>query len=179
MLLQGIVVLVIVRLSGILSVADEAALVLHAAMLVQLVAVVEALAAEAAERMATETSLISRAGLVVAMTHVLFKLALSKELMFVGEDFLVSRAQVAHALLMHRFDVAVQIRPSVAGKVAVGIWAVVSEKQNGVANDFFAGVVDADMFVCGGDFAIFVVVEPSLWLVCKDDVWSSSLKTKC
>lgn len=77
-LLQGVVVLVVVRLSGILSITDEAALVLHAAMLIELVAVVEALAAEAAERMAAETGLVSSAGLVVAMAHVLFELALGK-----------------------------------------------------------------------------------------------------
>lgn len=48
--------------------------------------------------------------------------------MFVGKDFLVARAEVAHALLMRGFDVAVQVGPSVAGKVAVGVGAVISEK---------------------------------------------------
>lgn len=72
MLLQRIVVEVVVWLSRIATVTDEASLMLHATMVVEFVVVVEAFTTEAAQRVALETSLVCGAGLVVAAAHVLF-----------------------------------------------------------------------------------------------------------
>lgn len=73
---------------------------LHAAVLKQLVVVVEALAAEAAQRVALEARLVGGAGLVVAVAHVLLQLLVAKELVLVGKDLFVAGAEVAHALVM-------------------------------------------------------------------------------
>lgn len=51
---------------------------LHAAVLVELVVIVEALAAEAAERVALEARLVGGAGLIVAATHVLLELTVGE-----------------------------------------------------------------------------------------------------
>lgn len=99
-------------MSGVASVANEAALVLHATMFIQSVIVVEAFAAEATQWVALESSLVSSSGLIVAASHVLFQFLFAKELVFVRKDFFVARAQVTHALLMRRLDMAVQIGPS-------------------------------------------------------------------
>lgn len=85
---------------------------LHAAVLKQLVVVVEALAAETAQRVALEARLISGAGLVVAMAHVLLQLLIAEELMLVGEDLFVTGAEIAHALVVRRFDVSMEISPA-------------------------------------------------------------------
>lgn len=99
-LFQGVVVEVIVRLSRIAAVADEATLVLHAAMLVQLVVVVEALATETTQGVALEAGLVGGAGLIVAASHVFLQLLVGKELVLVREDLLVASAQVAHSFAM-------------------------------------------------------------------------------
>ena len=78
MLLQGVVVLVVMRLSRIPPVADEAPLVLHAAVLVQLVVVVEPLPAERAQGVAFESRLVRAAGLVISVAHVLLEGLLRK-----------------------------------------------------------------------------------------------------
>lgn len=99
-LLQLLVVEEVVGLPGISPVADEAPLVLHAAVLKQLVVVVEALAAEAAQRVALETRLVGSARLVVAMAHMLLQFLIAEELMLMSEDLLVTSAEITHALVV-------------------------------------------------------------------------------
>lgn len=149
---------------------------LHAAVLVELVVVVEALAAEAAQRVALEARLVGRAGLIVAAAHMLLELAIGKELMLVGKDLFAARAQVAHALPVCRLDVTVKVGPAQAGKVARGIGAVVSEEKDRVTDNVLVGVLDANVGVDGGEIGGFVVLEFLFCVVCKDDVWSLSLK---
>jgi hypothetical protein len=110
--LERVVVEVIVWMSRVPSVADEASFVLHPTVLVQLIVVVEPFSAEAAERMALETGLVRGAGLVVAMTHVLLQLTVSKKLVLVREYPLVTSAEIAHALAVGGLDMTVQIRPA-------------------------------------------------------------------
>jgi hypothetical protein len=96
-LLQGIVVEVVMRLSRISSIADEATLMLHATVFVQFVIVVEALAAETAQGVALEARLVGSAGLIVTTPHVLLQLLVGKELVFVRKDLFISSAEVAHS----------------------------------------------------------------------------------
>lgn len=168
--LQLFIVEEVVGLSRISSVAEEASLVLHAAVLKQLVVVVEALAAEAAERVALETRLVSGAGLVVAVAHVLLQLLIAKELMLVGEDLLVASAEIAHALVVRRLDVPVEIGPAQAGKVAGLVGTVVSQQEDGVANNVLVCVLDADVGVGGGEVLVGVVFESLLGIVGEDDI---------
>jgi hypothetical protein len=122
---EGRIVTIVVRLPGVPPITDEAPLVLHAAMVVELVVIVKAFAAEAAHRMALETSLIGCAGLVVAATHMLLKLAIGKELVLVRENLLVTGTEIAHSFLVHRFDMAMEVRPAKPRKVAISIGTVV------------------------------------------------------
>lgn len=118
--------MVVVRLARIPTITQEASLMLHAAMLIKLIVVVEALAAKGTQRMSLEASLVRCARLIVAALHVLVELLFCKQLVLVGKDALVSRAQVTHALLMGSLDMAMEIRPAQAGKVARRIGAVVA-----------------------------------------------------
>lgn len=148
---------------------------LHPAVLIQLIIIIETLAAEAAQRMALEARLVRGAGLVVAAAHVLLQLAVRKELVLVGKDLLVARAQVAHALLVRRLDVPVQVGPAEAGKVAGGVGAVVAEQQDRVADNVLVGVLDANVGVDGGDVGVLVVFKAALGVVGEDDVGSFGL----
>lgn len=168
--LQLLIVEEVVGLPRVSPVADEAALVLHAAVLKQLVVVVEALAAEAAQRVALEARLVGGAGLVVAVAHVLFQLLVAKELVLVGEDLFVAGAEVAHALVMGGLDVAMEVGPAKAGKVAGAVGAVVAQQQDGVADDVLVGVLDADVGVGGGEVGVGVVFEALLGVVGEDDI---------
>lgn len=170
MLLQLFVVEEVVGLSRISSVAEEASLVLHAAVLKQLVVVIEALATEAAERVALETRLVSGAGLVVAVAHVLLQLLIAEELMLVGEDLLVTSAEIAHALVVRRLDVPVEVGPAQAGKVAGLVGTVVSQQEDGVADNVLVCVLDADVGVGGGEVLVGVVFESLLGIVGEDDI---------
>lgn len=168
--LELLVVEEVVRLSRVPSVADEAALVLHAAVLKQLVVVVEALAAEAAQRVALEARLVGGAGPVVAVAHVLLQLLVAKELVLVGEDLFVAGAEVAHALVMGRLDVAMQIGPAKAGKVAGLVGAVVAQQEHAVADNVLVCVLDADVGVGRGEVLVGVVFEALLGVVGEDDI---------
>lgn len=177
--LQLLVVEEVVGLARVSPVADEAALVLHAAVLKQLVVVVEALAAEAAQRVALEARLVGGAGLVVAVAHVLLQLLVAKELVLVGEDLFVAGAEVAHALVMGGFDVAMEVGPAKAGKVAGAVGAVVAQQQDGVADDVLVCVLDADVGVGGGEVGVGVVLEALLGVVGEDDIGRGCLKDNC
>lgn len=172
MLLQRIVVYKVVWLAGVAAVTEEAAFVLHAAMLVQAIVVVEAFAAEAAQWVALEARLIGRAGLVVAASHVLLELAVGEELVLVRKDLFVARAQVAHALAVRCLDVAVEVGPAEAGEIARGVGAVVPEEEDRVADNVLVGVFDANVGVDGGEIGGLVVFKPFFGIVCKDDVRS-------
>lgn len=143
---------------------------LHAAVLKQLVVVVEALAAETAQRVALEARLVGGAGLVVAVAHVLLQLLIAKQLMLVGEDLFVAGAEIAHALVMRRFDVAMEVGPAKAGKVARLVGTVVSQQEDGVADNVFVCVLDADVGVGGGEVLVGVVFKPRLGIVGEDDI---------
>ena len=151
MLLQCIVVDVVVWLSRVSPVAEEAPLMLVAAMFVQLVAVVESGAAETAERMAPETRLIRRTWFVISMAHVLRELLIRKHVMLVCKDFLVPSTEVAHLLVVGGTDMAMEVWPPETGEVAFGIGTVVSKQKNGVAYYVFAGVSNSDVVVGTGD----------------------------
>lgn len=147
MFFQRIVVPIVMRIPGIPPIADKTALVLVPTVLVQLVIVVKALAAEGAQRMAPEAGLMLVAGAVVAVGHVAVKLLVAEQLVLVGEDLLVPGAQVAHLFLVLGAHVAVQVGPAQGGRVARQVRAVVAEEQHGVADDVLAGVADADVVV--------------------------------
>ncbi len=95
--------------------------------------------------------------------------------MFVGEDLFVACAEIAHALSMDTLDVAVQIWPAQAGKVARAIRAVVSKKENCITDNVFVCVLDTNVAVgCRGVF-VGVFLEALVGIVCEDDVRSGSL----
>lgn len=178
MFLERVVVEVVMRLPRVPPVTQETSLVLVAAVLVQLVAVVEARAAEAAQRMAPEARLVGGAGLVVAVPHMLRQLLVGKHVVLVREDLLMPSTEVAHLLAVDGPDMAMQIRPAEAGKVALGIGAVVPEEQHAVAYDILAGILDADVLVGAGDIGGCVLFETLLSVISEDDKWRGRLYTE-
>ena len=79
--------------------------------------------------------------------------------MLVRKDTLVTRTQVAHALLVGGLDMAVEVGPAQAGKVAVAVRAVVPEEQDGIAHDVLVGVLDADVCICRREVCVGVLLE--------------------
>lgn len=175
MLLQSLVVLVIVWLARVPSVTDEAALVLHPAMLVELVVIVKSLPAETTEGMALETGLIRGTGFVVTTLHVLVQFLVGEQFVLVREDLFVSSAKVAHAFMVMRLDVSVKIWPSQAGEVAGIVGAVVSEQQDSIADNIFVSVFDANVRVGRGDALVGVLLEPLVGIVRENDKRRRSL----
>lgn len=96
--------------------------------------------------------------------------------MLVGKDLLVARAQIAHALLVRRLDVTVEIGPAEAGKVARGIGTIVSKEEDRVADNVLVGVFDANVSVDSSEIGSRVLFEFLVGIICKDDVWSLGLK---
>jgi hypothetical protein len=159
MLLEGIVIEIVVWLPRVSPVADEAPLMLVSAMLVQFVAVIKPGTAEAAQRMPSETRLINCAGFVVAVSHMFGQLLIRKQVMFVRKDLLVPGAQVAHLLVVDGADMAMQVLPAKACKVALGIGAVISQEKDSIANNILARIFDANVVVSAGDVGVFVFVK--------------------
>lgn len=156
-------------LPGVSPVADEAALVLVPAVLVELVAVVEALAAEGAQGVALEAGLVDRAGLVVAVPHMSLQLLVGEQLVLVGEDLLVARAEVAHLAVVDGAHVAVEVGPAEAGEVARVVGAVVSQQEDRVAHDVLVRVPDPDIVICARDVGVRILFESFRGVVCEDD----------
>jgi hypothetical protein len=168
--LEGRIVTIIVRLPGVSPITDEAPLVLHAAVVVELVVVVKAFAAKAAHRMALEAGLIGRAGLVIAATHVLLELAISEQLVLVRENLLITGTEIAHSFLVDRFDMAMEVWPAKPRKVAISIGTVVPQKENCVPNNVFVGVFDADIAVGRSEVLLGIVVEFLLGIIGEDHI---------
>lgn len=158
--LEGVVVEVVVGVAGIPAVAEETTLVLLTAVFVELIVIVEARAAEAAQRMALEAGLVDGAWSVVAVSHVPLELLVCKQLVLVGEDLLVAGAQVAHFPVMNGADMAVEVGPAEAGEDAVVYGTVIAKKDDGITHDLFVCVLDADVVVETGDVFAGVVFEP-------------------
>jgi hypothetical protein len=91
-LFQGVVVEIVVGVSRVSSVTDKATLVLHSAMLVQLVIVVKALSTESTQWVALEACLVCCTRLVVSMTHVLLQFLICEQLMLMCKNPLVTSA---------------------------------------------------------------------------------------
>jgi hypothetical protein len=129
---RGVIEIVLGITSFVPSITDVTSLVLLSAVGVEFVVAVEALLAEAAQRMAPEAALVGGAGLVVALFLVPPQLFLCEKLMLVGKDLLISRTQVAHNLLVYGAYMAMEVWPAQTGNVAVWVGAVVSQQQHGV-----------------------------------------------
>jgi hypothetical protein len=168
-LLERVVVEVVMRLPRVSAVADETTLVLIPAVLIQLVAIIEARAAETAQRMPPKASLVDGARLVVAVAHMLGQLLVGKRVVLVRKHFLGPGAQVAHLLVVDRADVAVQVLPAEAGKVAFAIGAVVPEQKNRVAYYVLASIPDPDVIVGASDFGLGVFLVALRSVVGEDD----------
>lgn len=145
-LFEGVVVAVVLR-PRIPPVAEKAPLMSFPTVLVELVVVVESLAAESAERMTLEAGLVRRAWLIIATSHMLLQFLIGKELMLMSKNLLVPRAQIAHLLMVGATDVAVQIRPAEAGKVAGIVRTIIAEKENSIADDVFVRKFDTNILV--------------------------------
>ena len=52
--------------------------------------------------------------------------------MLVGEDLLVPRTEIAHDLMMHRFDMAMQVRPAKTGHITARVRTVIPQEKNRV-----------------------------------------------
>lgn len=159
MLLQGRIVEKVMRLSRIPPVANKAALMLHATMLVQLIIIIEPLATETTQRMALKTRLVGGTRLVITAFHVSLQLLIGKQLMLVSEETFVAGAEVAHALLVGGFYMAMQVRPAKACKITVWVWTVVAQEEDCVADNIFICVFDTDIGVCRREFCFAVCFE--------------------
>lgn len=71
---------------------------------------------------------------------------------------------------MRRLDMAMEVGPAQAGKVAGRIGAVVAQQEHRVADNVFVCVPDANVGVGGGELVVFVIFEALLGIVCEDDI---------
>lgn len=124
-LLQRLVVDIVMWVSAVLSIAKEAPLVLLSAMDVQLIITIEALSAETTQRMSLKTTLINRTRIIISFRHMFLQLLVGEESKLMSEDLLVPRAEIAHLLMVHRFNMAMQIWPSTSCHIASRFWTVV------------------------------------------------------
>lgn len=95
--------------------------------------------------------------------------------MLVRKDVLVPRAEVAHLLVVDGADVAMQVGPAEAGKVALVVGAVVPEQEDGVADDVLARILDADVVVGARDVAGRVVLVLFDAVVGENNEWCGLL----
>jgi len=102
------------------------------AMGVKLIVTVESLPTKATFRMTFETALVNGSRIVIAEFLMLAKLLLSEEFMLMGEHLLVPGAEVAHNLVVHAFDMPMQVWPAPAGNIAVFIRTIVAQQDKGV-----------------------------------------------
>jgi hypothetical protein len=173
--LQSIVVQVVMRLPRVPSVTNETSLVLAAAVLVQLVVVVKPLSTESAERMTLEPG--SNPLLVlIAVPHVLLQLLFGVHVMLVGKDLLVPSAEVAHLLVVDGADMAMQVWPAQAGKVAGRVRAVIPEKENSVSDNILAGVFDPDVNVRRSEVVVGIFLEAFCLVIGEDNEGSKRLQ---
>lgn len=153
-------ILVVVRAPWIPLIANKAPLMLVAAMIVELIIVIESFPTESTQWMSPKARLRHIARFVVSMRHMLVQLLIGEKLVLVSEDLLVPRAQIAHLLVVCCPHVAVQIRPAKRGDIARQIGAVVSQKQHRIAHDVLVCVADANVLVGASDVGWTVLVEP-------------------
>jgi hypothetical protein len=97
------------------------------------------------------------------------QLLVGEHVMLVRKDLFMPGAQIAHLFVVNGADMAVQIGPAEAGKVAFGIGAVVAEEEHGVAYDILASIPDANIIVGARDFGVGVFLEALGAVVGEDD----------
>jgi hypothetical protein len=148
MLLQHLVIQVVLHLAARISpVADVASFVFLSAMLIELIVTIESLAAKATFWMTLESALVNSSWVVVTKFFMPPKLPIRKQIMLMSKDFLVASTQITKHFAVLLFDVAVQVRPSQACNIAVLIWTIVSEEENGVFKDDVFFVLDPKVHV--------------------------------
>lgn len=76
--------------------------------------------------MTFETALVNGSRIIVAEFLMLAKLLLSEKFMLMGEHFLIPSAEVAHDLVVHTFDMPMQVWPAPASNVAVLIRTIIA-----------------------------------------------------
>jgi len=97
--------------------------------------------------MATETGLVNGAGLIVAVSHVFAEGLVCEHLVLMGEALLVASAEIAHLLVVDGAHMAMQVGPAETSEVTFAIGAVVSQEEDGVADNIFARVLDANVII--------------------------------
>lgn len=133
--------------SSVHTIADVASFVLLSTVRVQLVVPVESTPTETTLWMTFEPCLIYGSWIVVSKSLVFLQLSLGEQLVLVCEDFLVACTEITHGLLVDRFDVTMKVRPPKTGDVTFVVWAVVSQKQQRVLEDFLFLVLDTEVLV--------------------------------
>ena len=176
MRLERLIIDIIVRVSAVLSVAQEASLVLLSAVYVQLVVAIESLPTEAAEWMALETRLIHCSWVIVPLAHMSLQLLIAEQRKLVCKNLLVPRAEITHLLVMYAPDMAMQIWPSSRRSVASWFWAVVVQEVCRVRRDLLGAVFYADVVVLYCKVAVLVILEVLVWVLCEDDVFGLGLR---
>jgi hypothetical protein len=99
--------------------------------------------------------------------------------MLMCENPLITSAQITHALLVSRFDVAVQIGPAKTGKVARRFGAVVSQKKHSVTDNILVRILDTDVAVGSSDVFFRILLETLLGVVGEYDIgsWGTAVGT--
>ena len=72
-------------------------------------------------------------------------------------------------------DMAVQVRPPKASEVAGIIRTVVAEEKNGIADDVFVRIPNADILVSTGYIGVGVVLKALSSIIGEDNIWRNSL----
>lgn len=116
-------------------------------MSVEFVIPIEALTAKAAFGMTFEAALIDGSRIVIAKLFMSLQFGDGKQLMLVGEDLLTPGTQITHDFVMGAFDVAVEVRPTVAGDIAAWIRAIVTQEQNCIVMYLSLLILDTKDFV--------------------------------
>ena len=83
--------------------------------------------------MPLEATLINSSRIVIPEFFMLAEVLLGEKFMLMGKNLLVPGAEVAHDLVVHAFDMAMQVRPPKACNVAARVGAIVAQEENGIS----------------------------------------------
>ena len=86
------------------------------------------------------------------------------------EHFLIARAEVAHLLVMHGSDVAMEVGPSPYSHIASRLWAVVMQEICRVSHDLWGLVFDTNVVISADKISIREVFISFRGIISEDNI---------
>ena len=129
MLFQGIVVLIVLLLSPLVSsIADMTSFMLVSTVGKEFVVAIKSLHAETTLWVSFEATLIHSPGVIISKFLMFSKFLRSEQLVLMSEDFLVSRTEITQLFVMYSLHMPMEIWPAPTSNITVGSWTIVSEE---------------------------------------------------